>query len=156
MTTSLDINGRKVDVDVPPDTPLLWTLRDELGMTGTKFGCGIGMCGSCTVHVGNDAVRSCVTPISTVTDKKITTIEHVETDKLGAEVQAAWLANGVPQCGYCQAGQVMSAVALLRRNPKPTDDDIDDAMDGNLCRCGTYPRIRAAIKQVAARRGARA
>jgi isoquinoline 1-oxidoreductase subunit alpha len=153
MTTTLDINGRQVDVDIPPDTPLLWTLRDELGMTGTKFGCGMGLCGSCTVHVGNDAVRSCVTPISAATGKKVTTIEHIENDRLGAEVQAAWLANSVPQCGYCQCGQVMSAVALLRKNPKPTDEDIDEAMDGNLCRCGTYPRIRAAIKQVAARRG---
>ena len=155
MSITLEINGRKSEVDVPPDTRLLWTLRDELGLTGTKFGCGMGLCGACTVHLDGQAVRSCVTPISAVAGKQVTTIEHIETDKLGAEVQAAWIANGVPQCGYCQCGQVMSAVALLRRNPKPTDQDIDQAMDGNLCRCGTYPRIRAAIKQVAAAHGAR-
>ncbi|CAN5603017.1 (2Fe-2S)-binding protein [soil metagenome] len=148
--TTLEINGRKVDTDVPTDTPVLWTLRDELGMTGTKFGCGMGLCGSCTVHIDNEAVRSCITPISAAVGKKVTTIENIETQRLGAAVQAAWVAASVPQCGYCQGGQVMSAVALLRKKPNPTDEDIDEAMSGNICRCGTYTRIRAAIKAVAA------
>lgn len=148
--TTLTINGRQVTTDVPVDTPLLWTLRDELGLTGTKFGCGMGLCGACTVHLDDLAMRSCITPISAAVGKRITTIENIETHKLGAQVQEAWVAAGVPQCGYCQGGQVMSAVALLKRNPKPTDTDIDDAMSGNICRCGTYNRIRAAIKSVAA------
>jgi len=151
---SLEVNGRKVEIDVPPEMPLLWALRDELGMVGTKFGCGAGLCGSCTVHMGDDAVRSCVTPVSEAAGKPVTTIEHLETQSLGAAVQAAWIEANVPQCGYCQGGQVMSAVALLKRKPNPTDADIDDAMSGNICRCGTYTRIRAAIKKVASQRGA--
>ena len=153
---TLDINNRKVNVDVPADMPLLWALRDELGMMGTKFGCGAGLCGACTVHMGDDAVRSCVTPVSAAVGQRITTIEHMEAQPLGAAVQAAWMAANVPQCGYCQGGQVMSAVALLKRNPKPTDSDIDEAMSGNICRCGTYTRIRTAIKQVSAQLGAKA
>ncbi len=153
---SLEINGRKVEVDVPPEMPLLWALRDELGMVGTKFGCGAGLCGSCTVHLGDSAVRSCVTTVSEAAGKAVTTIEHIETQALGAAVQAAWVGANVPQCGYCQSGQVMSAVALLKRVPNPSDEDIDSAMSGNICRCGTYTRIRAAIKQVAAQRGDRA
>lgn len=152
----LEINGRKVEADASPDMPLLWMLRDELGLVGTKFGCGAGLCGACTVHVGGKAVRSCVTTLSEVTGKAVTTIEHLENDKLGAAVQAAWVAASVPQCGYCQGGQVMSAVALLKRNPNPSDKDIDAAMDGNICRCGTYTRIRTAIKQVASQRGVKA
>ena len=152
----LSVNGRAVSVDVPPETPLLWTLRDELGMVGTKFGCGAGLCGSCTVHLDGSAIRSCVTPISATAGKKVTTIERMASDPLGAAVQAAWLSLNVPQCGYCQGGQIMSAVALLRRNPTPSDADIDEAMSGNICRCGTYTRIRAAIKQVAAQQGSKA
>jgi isoquinoline 1-oxidoreductase alpha subunit len=135
--------------------PLLWALRDELGMTGTKFGCGLGLCGACTVHMGGEAVRSCVLPVSAAVGQRITTIEHLESDTLGAAVQAAWMAANVPQCGYCQGGQVMSAVALLKSKPKPTDSDIDAAMSGNICRCGTYTRIRTAIKQVSAQLGAK-
>ena len=153
---TLDINNRQVNVDVPPDMPLLWALRDELGMVGTKFGCGAGLCGACTVHMGDAAVRSCVTPVSAAVGQRITTIEHMEAQPLGAAVQAAWIAANVPQCGYCQGGQVMSAVALLKSNPKPTDSEIDDAMSGNICRCGTYTRIRTAIKQVSAQLGAKA
>ncbi|PYO27438.1 MAG: (2Fe-2S)-binding protein [Candidatus Rokuibacteriota bacterium] len=151
--TPVTINGRRYNVDLPEDTPLLWTLRDHLGLTGTKFGCGMALCGACTVHVDGQPVRSCSTPISAVANKKITTIEAVGADKVGKAVQAAWVDMGVPQCGYCQAGQVMSATALLKRNPKPTDADIDEAMSGNICRCGTYVRIRAAIQR-AARQGA--
>jgi len=151
--TPITINGRRYNVDLPEDTPLLWTLRDHLGLTGTKFGCGMALCGACTVHVDGQPVRSCSTPISAVANKKITTIEAVGADKVGKAVQAAWVDMGVPQCGYCQAGQVMSATALLKRNPKPTDADIDEAMSGNICRCGTYVRIRAAIQR-AARQGA--
>ena len=152
---TLDINNRQVNVDVPADMPLLWALRDELGMMGTKFGCGAGLCGACTVHMGGEAVRSCVLPVSAAVGQRITTIEHLESDTLGAAVQAAWMAANVPQCGYCQGGQVMSAVALLKSNPKPTDNEIDDAMSGNICRCGTYTRIRTAIKQVSAQLGAK-
>ena len=152
----LDINGKSQNVDLPSDTPILWAVRDELGLTGTKFGCGAGLCGSCTVHLDGAPIRSCITPISAAAGKQITTIEHVETDGLGAAVQAAWVKAGVPQCGYCQAGQVMSAVALLKRTPNPNDVEIDEAMSGNLCRCGTYTRIRAAIKQVAVSRRGRA
>jgi len=150
----LSINKEKLSVDLDGDTPLLWVLRDHVKLTGTKFGCGMALCGACTVHVDGQPVRSCSTPISAVANKKITTIEAVGADKVGKAVQAAWVDMGVPQCGYCQAGQVMSATALLKRNPKPTDADIDDAMSGNICRCGTYVRIRAAIKQ-AAQQGAR-
>ena len=152
----LNINNRKVNVDVPAEMPLLWALRDELGMMGTKFGCGAGLCGACTVHMGDSAVRSCVTPVSAAVGQRITTIEHMEDIPLGAAVQAAWMAANVPQCGYCQGGQVMSAVALLKSNPQPTDSDIDEAMSGNICRCGTYTRIRSAIKQVSAQLGAKA
>ncbi len=151
--TPVTINGRRYNVDLPEDTPLLWTLRDHLGLTGTKFGCGMALCGACTVHVDGQPVRSCSTPISAVANKKITTIEAVGADKVGKAVQAAWVDMGVPQCGYCQAGQVMSATALLKRTPKPTDAEIDEAMSGNICRCGTYVRIRAAIQR-AARQGA--
>ena len=153
---NLDINGRKVDVDVPAEMPLLWALRDELGMVGTKFGCGAGLCGACTVHLGDNAVRSCITPVSAIAGRAVTTVEHIETQALGAAVQAAWVAANVAQCGFCQGGQVMSAVALLKRVPNPSDEDIDSAMSGNICRCGTYTRIRAAIKQVAAQRGGKA
>ncbi len=151
--TPLNVNGKQHRVDLPDDTPLLWALRDQLGLTGTKFGCGMALCGACTVHVDGQPVRSCMTPISAVERKKITTIEGIGADGLGRAVQAAWVDLGVPQCGYCQAGQVMAATALLRRNRKPTDAEIDEAMTGNICRCGTYVRIRAAIHQVAAQRG---
>jgi isoquinoline 1-oxidoreductase subunit alpha len=153
MAQSLTVNGKSYQVDVPPEMPLLWALRDSLGFTGTKFGCGMALCGACTVHVDGQPVRSCSTPISSVVSKKITTIEAIGADNVGKAVQAAWVDMGVPQCGYCQAGQIMSATALLKRNPKPSDADIDDAMGGNICRCGTYMRIRAAIRQ-AARQGA--
>ena len=151
---SLDINGKRQNVDVPGETPLLWALRDELGLTGSKFGCGMALCGACTVHVDGQAVRSCITPISVVANKKVVTIEAVGNDPVGRALQAAWVEHGVPQCGYCQAGQIMSATALLKQNPKPTDADIDAAMGGNICRCGTYSRIRAAIQRVAGQKGA--
>ncbi len=146
MPTTLNINGRTVTVQAEPDTPLLWVIRDELHMTGTKFGCGMAQCGACTVHIDGRATRSCLTPVSAVAGRKITTIEG-----LGGThpVQAAWQALDVPQCGYCQSGQIMSASALLAAKPKPTDEDIDAAMRGNICRCGTYQRIRAAIKRAA-------
>lgn len=147
---TLIINGSRRRIDLPPDTPLLWTLRDYLGMTGTKFGCGISACGACTVHADGQPIRACVTPISAVAGKQIATIEAMEQDETGKKVQEAWLNVNVPQCGYCQPGQIMSATALLKQNPSPSDADIDKAMSGNLCRCGTYPRIRAAIKLVAA------
>jgi isoquinoline 1-oxidoreductase alpha subunit len=150
---SLQINGKPQNVDLPGETPLLWTLRDELGLTGTKFGCGMALCGACTVHVDGQAVRSCITPISAVASKNVVTIEAVGTDAVGRALQAAWIDLGVPQCGYCQTGQIMSAAALLRRKAKPTDAEIDEAMSGNICRCGTYTRIRSAIKQVAAKQG---
>ena len=143
----LRINGQDVTVDVAPDTPLLWVLRDSLGMTGTKFGCGIGQCGSCTVHVDGEALRSCLQPVSGLAGKAITTIEGV-TDDGSHPVQKAWIAEQVPQCGYCQSGQIMTAVALLAKKPNPTDADIDEAMT-NLCRCGTYQRIRRAIHTAA-------
>ena len=149
----LDINGKRQNVDLPAETPLLWTLRDELGLIGTKFGCGMALCGACTVHVDGQPVRSCITPIAAVASKKIVTIEGVGAGAVGKALQAAWVDAGVPQCGYCQAGQIMSAAALLRRTPKPTDTEIDEAMSGNICRCGTYTRIRAAIKQAAGQRG---
>ncbi|MEQ1530130.1 MAG: (2Fe-2S)-binding protein [Methylococcales bacterium] len=147
--TTLTINGKAQKINLPADTPLLWALRDYLGLTGTKYGCGMALCGACTVHVDGVATRSCVTPISTVAGKKIVTIEAINKDTTGEKVQAAWLALGVPQCGYCQTGQIMTATALLKQTAKPSDADIDKAMSGNICRCGTYPRIRAAIKQVA-------
>lgn len=154
--TKLNINGKSYDVDLPPDTPLLWVLRDQIGLTGTKFGCGMALCGACTIHVDGEPGRACVTPISSLAGKKITTIEAIDGDKVGKAVQAAWVELGVPQCGYCQAGQIMSATALLKKKPKPTDAEIDEAMAGNICRCGTYARIRAAIKQAAGQNGASA
>jgi isoquinoline 1-oxidoreductase alpha subunit len=149
MTTNLTVNGKAVAVDADPSTPVLWALRDHLGLTGTKFGCGAALCGACTVHINGQATRSCVTPISAVEGQKITTIESVATDRVGRAVQAAWQKHDVAQCGYCQSGQIMSATALLRTNKKPTDADIDGAMAGNICRCGTYARIRAAIHDAA-------
>lgn len=146
---SLNINGKDTAVDADPSTPILWALRDTLGMTGTKFGCGAALCGACTVHLDGAAIRSCVTPISAAAGKKITTIEAVGNDKVGLAVQAAWVAHDVAQCGYCQSGQVMSATALLKTNKKPTDADIDAAMAGNICRCGTYARVRSAIHAAA-------
>ena len=145
----LSINQKTVQVTAADDTPLLWVLRDHLGMTGTKFGCGMALCGACTVHVDGQPIRSCVTPASAVASKKITTIEGIGATPMGKAVQSAWLALNVPQCGYCQSGQIMSATALLQAHPTPSDADIDAAMAGNICRCGTYPRIRAAIKQAA-------
>jgi isoquinoline 1-oxidoreductase alpha subunit len=149
MKFDLNVNGRRHTVDVDPRTPLLWVLRDELDLKGTKFGCGMSLCGACTVHVDGAPVRACVTPVSAVGESAVTTIEGVGSTPVGSKVQAAWLAVDVVQCGYCQAGQIMSASALLARNAKPSDADIDTAMSGNICRCGTYTRIRAAIKQAA-------
>jgi len=151
---TLNVNGKTQQVDVAPDTPLLWVLRDVIGLTGTKFGCGMALCGACTVHLDGQPTRSCITPISTAAQRKITTVEGIGADRVGKAVQTAWVEVGVPQCGYCQAGQVMSATALLKQNPKPTDADIDAAMSGNICRCGTYTRIRAAIQRVAGQKGA--
>ena len=145
---TVTLNGASRELDVADDTPLLWALRDALGLTGTKYGCGIGACGACTVHVDGEPMRSCLTPVSAVAGKRVTTIEGLGRDGLHA-VQQAWIEHNVPQCGYCQAGQIMSAVALLANNPQPTDDDIDNAMAGNICRCGTYPRIRKAIHAAA-------
>ena len=146
MITSIDVNGTTVEVKASEDTPLLWVLRDELGLTGTKFGCGIAQCGACTVLADGRAVRSCSTPVASVAGMKILTIESLGGDH---PLQHAWVKHDVPQCGYCQSGQIMSAVALLNSRPKPNDGDIDDAMSGNICRCGTYQRIRAAIKDAA-------
>lgn len=146
MNVELNVNGVMHKVDVEPDTPLLWVIRDVLGMVGTKFGCGMALCGACTVHMNGSAIRSCVTPVSVAQNAKIRTIEVIATDKVGAAVQSAWIAKEVPQCGYCQSGQIMSATALLANNPNPSDADIDNAMSGNICRCGTYVRIRDAIK----------
>jgi isoquinoline 1-oxidoreductase alpha subunit len=151
---TLQVNGKAQQVDAAPDTPLLWALRDVLGLTGTKFGCGMALCGACTVHLDGQPTRSCITPISAAAQRKVTTIEAIGADRVGKAVQAAWIELGVPQCGYCQAGQIMSATALLKQNPKPTDADIDAAMSGNICRCGTYTRIRAAIQQAAGQKGA--
>lgn len=150
MRFTLSVNGESRSVDVDPKTPLLWVLRDELELKGTKFGCGMGLCGACTVHVDGAPIRACVTPVSAAGDARITTIEGVSANPVGARVQAAWLDVDVVQCGYCQAGQIMSATALLARNPAPSDAEIDAAMAGNICRCGTYTRIRAAIKRAAA------
>jgi aerobic-type carbon monoxide dehydrogenase small subunit (CoxS/CutS family) len=141
---SFEVNGEKHTVDVPGDVPLLWVLRDTLGLTGTKFGCGMALCGACTVHLDGEAIRSCITPLASVAGKRVTTIEGLSADG-SHPLQLAWLAEQVPQCGYCQAGQIMSAAALLRERPHPTDAQIDDAMSGNICRCGTYQRIRRAI-----------
>ena len=146
---TLNINGKDVQLDAPEDMPILWALRDVVHLTGTKFGCGMAQCGACTVHLDGQAIRSCVTPVTAAVGKKITTIEHMQNDKVGQVVQAAWSAVDVVQCGYCQSGQIMAATALLTSNKKPTDDDIDAAMSGNICRCGTYPRIRVAIHEAA-------
>jgi isoquinoline 1-oxidoreductase subunit alpha len=148
MAINFTLNGKTQTVDVSPDMPLLWVLRDTLNMTGTKFGCGMALCGACTVHVNGEATRSCITPISSVSGKKVTTIEGISADG-SHPVQQAWIAEDVPQCGYCQSGQIMSAVALLTKKSDPTDADIDDAMSGNICRCGTYQRIRKAIHRAA-------
>jgi isoquinoline 1-oxidoreductase alpha subunit len=150
MAFTINVNGQTQSVDVDGDTPLLWALRDVLGMTGTKFGCGVALCGACTVHIDGLATRSCVTPIDSIGESEITTIEAIGATVVGAKIQKAWLDREVVQCGYCQSGQIMSASALLASNPHPTDADIDDAMSGNICRCGTYARIRDAIKQAAA------
>lgn len=149
-TYQLTVNGQRREVTVDPSTPLLWVLRDDLKMTGTKFGCGISACGACTVHVGEIATRSCIVPISQVGDRPIVTIEGIGQDAVGKAVQSAWVEQDVVQCGYCQSGQIMSACALLKHTPKPTEQNIEESMGGNLCRCGTYPRIRAAIKTAAA------
>ena len=148
-----DVNGQRHDLDVHPDMPLLWVLRENLGMTGTKFGCGMALCGACTVHLDGAPVRSCQTPLSAVSGKNVVTIESMASNPVGKKLQAAWIAHDVPQCGYCQSGQIMSAVALLAQKPKPTDAEIDGAMAGNICRCGTYPRIRAAIHAAAGNKG---
>ncbi len=145
---SLKVNGKNYDLEVSPDTPLLWVIRENLGLTGTKYGCGMSLCGACTVHVDGQAVRSCVMPVSSAAGKEIITIEGLSADG-SHPVQQAWIAEDVPQCGYCHSGQIMSAVALLAQNPKPSDADIDDAMSGNICRCGTYQRIRRAIHRAA-------
>ncbi|MEH2475618.1 isoquinoline 1-oxidoreductase alpha subunit [Nitrobacteraceae bacterium AZCC 2161] len=150
MVYKINVNGVSRTVDVDSDTPLLWVLRDVLGMTGTKFGCGAALCGACTVHQDGSAIRSCITPIDSVGDTKITTIEAIGKTPAGARIQKAWLDLEVVQCGYCQSGQIMSATALLSSNPSPKDSDIDEAMSGNICRCGTYVRIREAIKHAAA------
>lgn len=147
--TTFNLNGKPVSVDVDASTPVLWVLRDTLAMTGTKFGCGMAQCGACTVHVDGKATRSCTTPVSAIEGKDITTIEAIGESQVGQAVQAAWVANDVPQCGYCQSGQIMSATALLSDNSKPTDADINTAMAGNICRCGTYGRIRTAIHDAA-------
>jgi len=149
MTYALNVNGRTHSVDVDGDIPLLWVLRDVIGLTGTKFGCGIAMCGACTVHLDGQAVRSCVTAVADAASSAITTVEAIGETEAGARIQKAWLAEEVVQCGYCQSGQIMSATALLVANPAPTDADIDAVMAGNICRCGTYPRIRTAIKRAA-------
>jgi isoquinoline 1-oxidoreductase alpha subunit len=151
---TLNVNGKSVQADAEPETPLLWVLRDSLQMTGTKFGCGMQLCGACTVHLDGKPVRSCGTPVSAAVGKEVTTIEAIGASDAGKKVQAAWKDLDVPQCGYCQSGQIMSAAALLAANPSPTDAQIDAAMDGNICRCGTYPRIRAAIHKAAGTKGA--
>jgi len=148
---TLNINGKEKSLDAEDDMPILWALRDVAHLTGTKFGCGMAQCGACTVHLDGQAIRSCITPISAAVGKKITTIEEMQNDKIGQVVQAAWKEIDVVQCGYCQSGQIMSATALLASNQKPTDADIDAAMSGNICRCGTYPRIRAAIHNAASK-----
>jgi isoquinoline 1-oxidoreductase subunit alpha len=149
MSIDLNVNGKTVSVDADPSTPILWALRDNLDMTGTKYGCGMALCGACTVHMKGQAVRSCVTPISAAAGQKIITIEAQATDKVGKAVTDAWVKHDVAQCGYCQSGQVMTATALLAKNKSPSDAQIDEAMSGNICRCGTYSRIRAAVKDAA-------
>jgi isoquinoline 1-oxidoreductase alpha subunit len=149
MAFAIKVNGTTHNIDADGDTPLLWVLRDVLGMTGTKFGCGVALCGACTVHIDGTATRSCITTIDSIGDSKVTTIEAIGATPSGARIQKAWIDHEVPQCGYCQSGQIMSASALLADKPNPTDTDIDDAMSGNVCRCGTYGRIREAIKLAA-------
>jgi isoquinoline 1-oxidoreductase alpha subunit len=149
MAFTIRVNGKTHSVDVDDDTPMLWVVRDVLGMTGTKFGCGRALCGACTIHVDGKPVRSCITPVSAVAGKRITTIEAIGATAAGKKIQRAWIELEVPQCGYCQSGQIMSATALLAAKPNPTDSDIDDAMSGNICRCGTYARIREGIKRAA-------
>ena len=154
---AFSVNGKQANLDVDPSTPLLWVIRDHLGLTGTKYGCGMAQCGACTVHIDGEAVRSCVAPVSRAAGKSVTTIEGLSSD-LSHPLQRAWMEEDVPQCGYCQSGQLMSAAVLLREKPQPTDEDIDQAMTGNICRCGTYPRIRRAIHRAAgmvAKAGAR-
>lgn len=146
-TYQLNVNGESREVEAAPNTPLLWVLRDNLKLTGTKYGCGLAQCGACTVHLDGNAVRSCSTPVSTLGDKKVTTIEGITTEEKIHPVQQAWMDENVPQCGYCQTGQIMSAIALLEKNPTPSDTDIESAMSGNICRCGTYERIRKAIRR---------
>jgi len=155
MPFTIKINGKQHRVDVDDDTPLLWVLRDVLGMTGTKFGCGLALCGACTVHVDGAATRSCITPVGSLGGSQVTTIEAVGRTRAGATIQKAWIDCEVVQCGYCQSGQIMSAAALLVGNAKPTDADIDDAMAGNICRCGTYGRVREAIKQASGQSAAK-
>ena len=149
MGIQFNVNGKPVDARAEGDTPLLWVIRDEIGLTGTKFGCGMALCGACTVHLDGAPVRSCQTPLSAVAGKNVATIESMAANPVGKKLQAAWIAHDVPQCGYCQSGQIMSAAALLASKPNPSDSDIDQAMSGNICRCGTYPRIRAAIHTAA-------
>ncbi len=151
--TTLTLNGQRIKLDADPSTPLLWVVREELGLTGTKFGCGMAQCGACTVHVEGQAVRACVTPLAAAAGKRVHTIEAMENDRVGKAVQDAWVRHDVAQCGYCQSGQVMGATALLKKKRKPSDADIDAAMAGNVCRCGTYQRIRAAIHDAAASLG---
>jgi len=155
MATRFTLNGKGVTATMEADAPLLWVVRDEFGLTGTKYGCGIAVCGACTVHVDGQAVRSCTTPLSAVAGKKVVTVEALAGDRVGRAVQDAWVANNVPQCGFCQAGQVMAATALIKGNPEPSDADIDEAMSGNICRCGCYTRIRASIKEAARLQGGR-
>jgi aerobic-type carbon monoxide dehydrogenase small subunit (CoxS/CutS family) len=147
---SLDVNGKKYEVEAGPDVPLLWVIREELKLTGTKYGCGIAQCGACTVHIDGKAERSCQVPVKDAQGKKITTIEAIASTRGGSAVQKAWIAEDVPQCGYCQSGQIMAAAALLDRNPKPTDAEIDNDLSGNLCRCGTYQRVRKAVRRASA------
>jgi isoquinoline 1-oxidoreductase alpha subunit len=149
--TTIQINGKSQDVNVPQEMPLLWVLRDELGMTGTKFGCGMALCGACTVHLDGAPVRACITPVSATAGHAVSTIEAMANDRVGKAVQQAWIEHNVAQCGYCQAGQIMSAASLLKTTTAPSDRQIDEAMSGNICRCGTYPRMRAAIQQAASR-----
>jgi isoquinoline 1-oxidoreductase alpha subunit len=151
--TTIKVNGNTLDVNAEMDTPILWVLRDHLGLTGTKYGCGMALCGACTVHIDGKAARACQVPLSAVGTQEVTTIEGAELSEVGKKVQAAWQSIDVAQCGYCQPGQIMSAIALIKSNPRPSVKDIDDAMSGNLCRCGTYTRIRAAIQKAAGGKG---
>lgn len=147
---NLKVNGKDYNVDADPSTPILWVLRDEIGLTGTKFGCGMAQCGACTVHLNGDAIRSCITPVARAAGQEIKTIEALSEDAIGKRLQKAWIEEDVPQCGYCQSGQLMAAAVLLKAKPNPTDNDIDLGMSGNICRCGTYQRVRKAIHRAAA------